>query len=678
MKRKIYQFKKVLGGFVLGTILITNFNGNVFANNATFMLISNGKELPKPKFQNQMGTFAVDFSILDVNKETLTSDLNAYFNLDENNSFKLEREYNDELGNTFYNYQHYYNDLKVEGDIVFIQIKNNKVQYVGGQLIPIKDLNTGSSLSHDQVKQKAYEYFGTTENVTESEIVQVLTKVESKDKVEVKSVFSINLYSSIPVKSLQIFVDTENGEVVKAYNTIYHADAPSNSATRNRGTQAITVDSYNGGYRLKDNARNIHTRNGAGWDGSGNTQTGEFTGNITEYTSTTANFTGEATKPAVEVHWGMTKSYDYYKNRHNRLSYDGNSSIIRNYYLGSSTNPGLNSLQANAGAIDQGGVVGMVYGNGKTQLSPGGPMEQVFNPLVSLDVAGHEFSHLIISRNGTGGLNYLNEAGALNESFADMFGAAIEFYTNLNPNWTIGEGLINMSNVISPNYMRSMSNPNSGPAALSSQQPDTYHGTYWKQILPAGQQGDQFNDFGGVHTNSGVGNYWFYLLSVGGSGTNDNNDAYSVTGITIQKAEKIAYKALTTFLTPTSTYMDARYATLQAASILYGQTSNEVTQVARAWYAVGLGEQTASTQNVEMESKLTVYPNPATGDEVYIDSALEDATTVEMYDLSGKKVMSALNLDYKTTINVANYASGMYILKFKSNLGEYSHKLMIK
>ena len=27
--------------------------------------------------------------------------------------------------------------------------------------------------------------------------------------------------------------------------------------------------------------------------------------------------------------------------------------------------------------------------------------------------------------------------------------------------------------------------------------------------------------WGGVHTNSGVLNYWFYLLTTGGSGTND-------------------------------------------------------------------------------------------------------------------------------------------------------------
>ena len=48
-----------------------------------------------------------------------------------------------------------------------------------------------------------------------------------------------------------------------------------------------------------------------------------------------------------------------------------------------------------------------------------------FKPLVGLDVIGHEFSHLVISKNGNGGLNYQGESGALNESFADIFGTAI-------------------------------------------------------------------------------------------------------------------------------------------------------------------------------------------------------------------------------------------------------------
>lgn len=45
-------------------------------------------------------------------------------------------------------------------------------------------------------------------------------------------------------------------------------------------------------------------------------------------------------------------------------------------------------------------------------------------------------------------------------------------------------------------------------------QPDTYNGTYWASTSSS-------EDHGGVHTNSGVQNYWFYLLSQGGTGTND-------------------------------------------------------------------------------------------------------------------------------------------------------------
>jgi Zn-dependent metalloprotease len=60
-------------------------------------------------------------------------------------------------------------------------------------------------------------------------------------------------------------------------------------------------------------------------------------------------------------------------------------------------------------------------------------------------------------------------------------------------------------------------------------QPDK--GTYWY----AGTA-----DSGGVHTNSGVLNHWFYILAVGKSGTNDIGSVYNVTGITVAKAEKIA------------------------------------------------------------------------------------------------------------------------------------------
>lgn len=61
-------------------------------------------------------------------------------------------------------------------------------------------------------------------------------------------------------------------------------------------------------------------------------------------------------------------------------------------------------------------------------------------------------------------------------------------------------------------------------------QPDTYQGANWHTAN---------TDHGGVHTNSGVLNHWFYLLSVGGSGTNDLGNSYAIQGIGIDKAAKL-------------------------------------------------------------------------------------------------------------------------------------------
>jgi bacillolysin len=98
------------------------------------------------------------------------------------------------------------------------------------------------------------------------------------------------------------------------------------------------------------------------------------------------------------------------------------------------------------------------------------------------------------------------------------------------------------------------------------------------------------NDNCWVHRNSGVGNYWFYLLSQGGSGTNDLGNAFNITGIGITKASKIVYKMAEDYLVPASTYPDARTASITAAEFLYLDNSCEEMAVTNAWYAVWVGE----------------------------------------------------------------------------------------
>ena len=70
-----------------------------------------------------------------------------------------------------------------------------------------------------------------------------------------------------------------------------------------------------------------------------------------------------------------------------------------------------------------------------------------FKPFVGLDVTGHEYSHMVVNYRQNinlnfieNGLNYQGESGALNESFADIFGTCIEFYAKpTTANWTLFE-----------------------------------------------------------------------------------------------------------------------------------------------------------------------------------------------------------------------------------------------
>jgi hypothetical protein len=222
-----------------------------------------------------------------------------------------------------------------------------------------------------------------------------------------------------------------------------------------------------------------------------------------------------------------------------------------------------------------------------------------------------------------------------------------------------------------------MANPNVAQSIAGSAQPDTYLGTYWQNtnVTPS-----ESNDQGGVHTNSGVGNYWFYLLSVGGSGTNDIGNTFAVSGITIQKAEKIVFRALMNYLTPNSGYMDFYNATKKAAIDLYGITSNEGLQVAKAWYAVGIGNGVLATTEVKpLENNIKIYPNPVTQGSFTIETKENRDTKYELYDLSGKLLIPSQKLNSGTNkVSVAGIQSGVYLLKLISEGNTVSKKIIIK
>ena len=198
------------------------------------------------------------------------------------------------------------------------------------------------------------------------------------------------------------------------------------------------------------------------------------------------------------------------------------------------------------------------YWNGE-QMAYGDGDGSIFIALSGdLDVVGHELSHGVTE--ATSGLIYQNESGALNESFSDMMGTAIEYFYGTG-NWTLGEDID-----VRPgsNGLRNLSNPQED--GDPSHYADLYTGT---------------EDNGGVHSNSGISNHWFYLLVEGGQNADGNRaSGTNVQAIGLSATEQIAYLGITA-LPPNATFCAARASTIAVA----GNNSANVTD---AWDEVGV------------------------------------------------------------------------------------------
>jgi len=361
--------------------------------------------------------------------------------------------------------------------------------------------------------------------------------------------YAFDIYAAAPLSRNMVYVDAQSGKVLFTDAILKHVAATGKSYYSD--TVGFQVQQIGSKYYMHDLSRGkgIFTYNlnhqspGAG---------GGAASNVLEDSSSSTFF---ALDPSVDAHWGAEIVYDYWKNRQNRLSWNGKDSALKSY-----VHYGTNYVNAFWSGSD------MNYGDGGSG----------YGVFTALDVCGHEIGHGVCQ--STCALIYNKESGAMNEGFSDIWGAVIENYGNpheidatpKNP-WLIGEEL-------NPTPLRSMADPK------LYGQPDTYQGANWVYAAPGCTTGDNC----GVHTNSGVLNHWFYLLSVGGKGVNDLNNAWQVKGLGIDSAARIAF-ATELAITSSATYANCRAASIAATTTLYGACSPQVEAVTRAWYAVGVG-----------------------------------------------------------------------------------------
>ncbi|MDX3580938.1 M4 family metallopeptidase [Streptomyces europaeiscabiei] len=346
---------------------------------------------------------------------------------------------------------------------------------------------------------------------------------------------------------LHVITDAQTGKKLYEYEAVHTGTGN----TRYSGTVTLGTSQSGSSYTLTDadrgNHRTYNLNRGSSGTGTLFSGTDDVWGD-----GTTANLE----TAGADAHYGAALTWDYYKNVHGRngLRNDGVAPYSRVHYGNNYVN-----------AFWQDTCFCMTYGDGSGNA----------NPLTSIDVAAHEMTHGLTSV--TANLVYSGESGGLNEATSDIFAAAVEFAAGNSEDvgdYLVGEK-IDINGDGTP--LRYMDRPSKDGSSRD----------YWSSTLGNID----------VHYSSGPANHWYYLASEGSGAKVVNGVSYDsptfdglpVTAIGREAAEKIWFRALTTYMTSTTNYAAARTHTLRAAADLYGLGSVTYNNTANAWAAINVG-----------------------------------------------------------------------------------------
>ncbi|MDM0009607.1 M4 family metallopeptidase [Variovorax sp. J22G73] len=368
------------------------------------------------------------------------------------------------------------------------------------------------------------------------------------------------------------YVDARDGKLLDAEDLVHTAATTGTGKSLYYGDLQIATDQTgNNAYRMVDPTRGggevIDGRDSVASDLGDSPDLVPFTSPDNKWGN---GATTDRKTVAVDINYGLAKTWDYYKDTHGRNGIFNDGKGVQSYAHVQFLNPDGSTTGANAAWLSEGRM--MAYGDGEAGTS-------LPKPVVSIDVAGHEMSHGV--NQATANLAYSRDAGGLNEANSDIFGTLVKFYANnVNDpgNYVIGARIL-------PGGLRKM----------YKQDVDGRSSVCYPQ---GGFKSTQTNPRHDPHLSSGVGNRFFYLLAEGAvvpagesrltkSDLVCNGDT-GLAGIGRDKAGRIWYRTLTVYLNSSSTYPNARAASIRAATDLYGANSAEQAAVTRAWSAVSV------------------------------------------------------------------------------------------
>lgn len=526
--------------------------------------------------------------------------ISSYLHIeDPSTEFALKGIATDELSMTHYKLTQVYKGIPVYGSEIYLHAKNGLISVFNGNSFPTPDISTAPLYSAEQALS------ATKNDIASHTVLRDLSKAEAKfleyngpvtelviyhkdrNSFNAQLAWHISIRPNL-IERWEYFISATDGKIIHYFNnTQSDGDIVTTGTDLNGVSRNFHSYLEKGTYYLFDISRAMYnSKNNEGVIATYDASNTSPNGNLSATILSSSNNKWDA--KAVSVQYFATATYEYYRTVHG---------------LNSINNQGCSIPMIVNVSNENGTSMENAFWNGKAAFFGNGG--STYKPLAGgFDVIAHELGHAVIGSSAN--LEYEGQSGALNESFADISGCMLD-----RNDWKVGEDVVKPGAPGFPSgAIRDMSNPHNGgsgnnspcwqPANLS----EIYTGTA---------------DNGGVHINSGIPNYAFYLFA---------------NQVSREKAEKVYYRALFNYLTRSSQFIDARLAVIQSAKDLYGDNSQEMNAAVSAFDNVGISDGTATNK----ETPIPV--NPGQDYILYANSSPQGSNQIYISNTDGSSTKS--------------------------------------
>ncbi len=428
---------------------------------------------------------------------------------------RIVRSETDDLGMTHLCLQQTYKGHDVWARDLYVHYtKDGRMNVINGRWVPTPSVldNVEPVLTEQDAVAAVKRHFSDYDSVETSD-AELVVYVDQ----EQTPWWAWSIRTSLgPVEGYDVFIDAVAGEYLHQVSFVY-SDGPVVGSGVDLFGETRTVHAYETGgtYYMINTTKPMFDPVNSTFPGGvkGGIVIGNLKSGIPLYEISNNPHVWDSA--AVSSHSNLSLVYEYFLDTHGRNSIDGYGGTLKAI---------VNDETVPANAMWTTADLTMRFGSSSSG---------VLNMAAALDVTGHEMAHGIIAF--TSGLAYEYESGALNESFADIFGTLVEFYAEGDSgDWLNGEDV-----ALAEGAFRSMSNPE------QFGQPQRYSDFVAKT---------RNDDHGGVHTNSGIPNYAFYLIA---------------EAIGRNRADSIFYRALGAYMVAYSQFVDLRIGVTAAADDLF-------------------------------------------------------------------------------------------------------------